>query len=198
MIIFLLLIISVSANNHILENYLFVTNITNSDIILHKHFSNSRPIIIKYINIFEENDNNKKHSIIFNETSNNIFDEYNSLISIMNNDLYFEVNYKNTYSISNAYYNALHVSFYIKNFKFQNMKNNIILGLSFNSPINYDGKYLLEIENYILTFSDTVNSDNIIKNVKIERVGNYFYIIFPSCNEMYYNFIINYDNYNYI
>lgn len=192
-------------NCNIVENYLFSANINNNKITLNKHFSNCRPIIIKYENIFEEyfEDNNynyNKQSIIFDDTSNNIFDIHNSLLSTMNTtNLYFEANYKMTYSISNAYSNALYVSFYMKNFKYQNMKNNIILSLSFNSPINYDGKYILEIQNYILTFSDNVISDNKIKNVKIERFGNYFYLHFPSYNnEMYYNFIINYDNYNYI
>ena len=184
-------------NCNTIENYLFSANINNNKIILNKHFSDCRPIIISYENIFEDNTNNKKQ-IIFNEISNDVFDIYNSVISTMNTtNVYFETKHKMTYCISNSYSNALHVSFYMKDFKFQDMKNNIILSLSFNSPINYDGKNILEIKDYILTFSDKVISDKKVKNVQIERFGNYFYLHFPSYNDdMYYNFIINYDNYN--
>jgi len=71
------------------------------------------------------------------------------------------------------------------------MNNELILNLSFNGPVNYDGEYYLEIKDIIVVFSNKVIVDQENKTITVERFGNNFYLHFPSFKEcLLYDFII--------
>jgi hypothetical protein len=152
-------------------NMLFFAKINNNQIILDDYDNNT--IIIKYEDIYDNN--NFKEKIDFNN-------QYHKLFKISYDMIYDVYDYKNNY---------LNISLKMKNITFE---ENLVLSLSFNNPINYNGRNVLEIKNYIITFSENVLVDNYKNKIQIERFGNWFYLHFPVFkNDLYYNFIIRMD-----
>ncbi len=187
------IVLPVSTN--ILSSNKFSINLENEKIILENFNNNckylSKPII-KYENIFEDiyetesdiiSKANPKYKVMFDDFNIN----KNYIISSMkfnNSDTYFEVKYQ---MITDK---TLLVSFYISSFEFKDTSNDLLVSLSFNKLVNYDSKYYLEVDDYVINFSN--NTDNFNK-VTIERFGNYFYVHLPYfADELYYNFTISY------
>ncbi len=163
-----------------LSNFLFISRIDNNKIILNNYDINNS-VIIKYEYIYQNNEYDKQN-IIFNyslEGSHTYFDYVKTIMKT--DDTYLQVTNSMVYNISNCNNNYLNVSIYIKNLK-QN-DDNLILVLSVNKPVNYDGSHYLEINDYIIIFSETAY---------VERFGNYFYIHFKNKRKIYYNFLIKY------
>ena len=167
MLLLLLLINSVLSLE--IYNMLFFSKINNNQIILDDY--NNNTVFIKYEDIYDNN--TFKEKINFN---------HNKL---------FKITYDMVYDIYEYKYNYLNISLRMKNITFE---ENLVLSLSFNNPVNYNGRNVLEIKNYIITFSNTVLVDNKQNNIEIERFGNWFYLHFPVFkNDLYYYFIIRMD-----
>jgi hypothetical protein len=179
--------LNIKANN-------FYVDFDYDKISLKEYDRSNKDIIIKYETISEDN-TNKSNKIYFsyfhNELENSI--EYVRHIYSFNKtymEFINEVNHTNKYTN-----NKINVYLFMKGWQFDN-NNNIILNISVNNPVNYDGKYYLEINNFIINFSENCNSDYTHKKVFVERFGNYFYIHFPSYkSSLYYNFSIDYNEY---
>ncbi len=176
-----------------LSNFLFSVNFNKNSLILN---DNNVPLNIKYESFYENNINIKINKIEFNSILSEEFDIYSGVETIMDtNKYYFQIFNIISYSIHNYAKNTLEVSLYLTNFEFENFDNNLIINLSFNCPINYDGKYYLEANNYIIVFSErALLDDNLIK-IDVDRFGNNFYLNFPSFKDyLLYNYTIYYNN----
>jgi hypothetical protein len=170
-----------------LYNFLFKADFDKTGIILSNN--NNNYINIKYENIFE---GDKVYPIEFNTFNYDEIDAYNGVITgYENTNFYFEALNIMSYNIYNYETNSLKVSLMIMDYKFQDMNNELILNLSFNGPVNYDGEYYLEIKDIIVVFSNKVIVDQENKTITVERFGNNFYLHFPSFKEcLLYDFII--------
>jgi hypothetical protein len=182
------------------SNLLFKANFNENGIILSNH-DNFNYINIKYEKVYENNHDNDNiiniKPIKFSTVYSDEMDVYNTITTAMddNTNFYFEALNTMSYSIHNYERNSLKVSLIVLGYIFQDMNNEFIINLSFNSSVNYDGEYYLEIKDYIVVFSDKVLSDNENKTAIVERFGNYFYLHFPSFKEyMIYDFTIYYNS----
>ncbi len=187
----------------VLSNDKFSVNFDYDKIILEKLNINKKykfNPIITYQNIFEDiyeteseiiSGTNPKYKILFDNFIEHLgsTNYIKSSVKINNSNTYFESKYQ---MISD---DTLLVSFYISDFKFKNPNNDLLVSLSFTSgPINYNGKYYLEVQDYIINFSNTTTYNLYSDKVSIERFGNYFYIHFPYFeDELFYNFTIKYE-----
>ncbi len=181
-----------------LSNFLFLANLNNNSLIL-KNYDNTNQLNIKYENFYEENKNLIDYNKInFNYILYDEFDIYRAVLTVMDtNNIYFEALNTMSYSIHNYEQNSLKVSLFVMNYKFQDINNEFIINLSFNSPVNYDGEYYLEAKEYIIVFSEEALLDNDKQSVYIKRFGNNFYINFPSFKDyLLFNYTIYYNNYN--
>jgi len=156
-------------------------------------------IYIKYNNYYETNINNIS-DIQFDTINSDNNDNYTYVLTSMyNHNIYIETT--NIYYKSN---NTLKVILLIMEHEFQNTKNELILNLSFNKifygfniimsplgPINFNGKYYLEVGNFNIIFSEKVLIDNEYHVANLERFGNHFYLNFPSFKQyIIYDFTI--------
>ena len=181
-------------NDLTLSNFLFKADFDKNNIIL-TNYKDTNYVNIKYEKIDESNNIN---NIEFNYFYSDEIDVYNTIITSMeHNDFYFEALNTMSYSIHNYDKNSLNVSLMVMDYKFQDMSNEFIINLSFNSPVNYDGEYYLEINDFIIVFSEIVlfDSGNKTASVTVERFGNNFYLHFPAFKEyILYDFIIYYNS----
>ncbi len=184
-------------DNYSLSNFLFLVNFNNNSLTLN-NYDNTNQLNIKYEKFYENNSNNIiNNKIEFNYILYDEFDIYSSIQTIMDNDYYLETLNIMSYSINNYAKNSLEVLVYLSEFQFQNMENDFIINLSFNSPVNYDGEYYLEAKDYIIVFSEKAVLDDNKKSVGIERFGNNFYLSFSSFKDyLLFNYTIYYNNYN--
>ncbi len=178
----------------ILKGQDFYVDFDYSNIVL-KSNCNKRDVIINYETLSEK-DIYKKISFGYFATDLNNNVEYVRQIHSSNYvymELMNEINHTNKYTN-----NKMDVYLFTKRWNFTNMDNNLVLHFSVNHPVNYDGKYLLQISDYNIVFSEFCESDYIKKKVLIERFGNNFYIHFPAYKAaIYYYFSIIYDVYYY-
>jgi hypothetical protein len=178
-----------------LSNLMFKADFNSNGIIL-SNYNNQNYINIKYETMYENNhdndNNNNIKNIKFNIFNSDELDVYHAVISGMEDDtFYFEALNTMSYSIHNYEKNLLNVSLYVTGYEFKDINNEFIINLSFNSPINYDGEYYLELQDYIIVFSNKVFLDYENKTATVERFGNNFYLHFPSFKEfLLYDFII--------
>lgn len=163
---------------------LFTTNFDKNGI-------NINDIYIKYNNYYETNVNNIS-TIQFDKIETDNYNTYKYVLASMYNDnIFFETT--NVYYNSN---NSLKVILLITNHAFQNTNNEFILNLSFNKifygltistkplgPINFNGKYYLEVGDFNIGFSEKVLIDEEYHTTNLERFGNHFYLSFPSFKE---------------
>ena len=177
----LLLVLIINYINYIIAKPLFNTDFDMNGF-------NINNIYIKYNNYYEANINNIS-TIKFDTINSDNYDNYSYVsTSMYNNNIYFETT--NIYYNSN---NSLKVILLITNHQFQDIKNNFILSLSFNKiiygftvstiplgPINFNGKYYLEIDGFNIGFSEKALADDANYMVNLERFGNNFYLHFPS------------------
>ncbi len=174
---FLLLIgfICIVKGNHInydlkLINEYFYVNFDDNSIIFNNYYSDNIKINFEYISDITENN---KQDISFKYFIKEVdeFNKYNILKAVMKND--------------NIYYEMSYESFYYNNYMdvFIKTNSNIIMCISFDKQIiNYNGKNILEVKDYIISTDD---------NITIDRFGNYFYFNFTS-NDNLYKFKIKY------
>jgi hypothetical protein len=162
-------------------------------------------IYIKYNSYYETNVNNIS-AIQFDTISSDNNDNYTFVLtSLYNHNIYIETT--NIFYKSN---NTLKVILLIMEHEFQNTKNELILNLSFNKifyglniltsplgPINFNGKYYLEVGKFNIIFSKKVLIDNEYHMANLDRFGNHFYLNFPSFKEyIIYDFTIFENNIN--
>jgi hypothetical protein len=175
------------------SNLLFKANFNENGIILSNH-DYFNYINIKYEKVYENNHDINQKLIKFSTIYSDEIDVYNTITTAMDDNIfYFEALNTMSNSIHNYEKNSLKVSLIALGYIFQDMNNEFIINLSFNSSVNYDGEYYLEIKDYIIVFSDKVLSDDENKTASVERFGNNFYLHFPSFEEyMIYDFTIRY------
>jgi hypothetical protein len=172
-LIFFLIIINV--HGFTLFNDLYMIDIDDNKLIIKNHFEDNINVTMKYEQIYENNitPTNNYNNILFNYFLQDISEYYHYIGTTMKKDnMYFDANYEMNNYITN-------VQLRISGSTFDNMATGFIISLSFNSPINYDGKYILEIKDYIIQFNEYTYTDDNYKLVTVERFGNNFYLHFP-------------------
>ena len=178
---------------NIVNNYFYI-NYDDNYIILNSYDTPYVKINFEYIAEIDNNEEYKKTNILFNTFIKD--NEYIKTI-MKNKKLYFEMNYDTFYN--NNYVDVFMFMKEQNKTKYGANINNIVICISFDKEnINYDGKYTLELKDYVINFSNISFSDGKYNKVNVERFGNYFYIYFPSYKDyMQYKFTIKYEH-NYI
>jgi hypothetical protein len=167
---------------------LLFTIVTAINMDFDKNGFNINNIYIKYNSWYEGNITNNS-AINFDSINSDSFDNIKYVsTSMYNNNIYFEAT--NIYYNSN---NSIKVILLIMNYHFEDINNDFILNLVFNKivygftipygPINFNGEYNLQIDDFNIEFSNKVLIDNINNMMHLERFGNYFYLHFPSFKE---------------
>ncbi len=175
----------------LLINEYFNINYDDNNIILNNYDISNVKINFEYIAEVSNDEEYNKQNIIFNRfiKDTDDFNNFNYVKTSMKTEqLYFEINYEAIYNK-----NYVDVVMFIKN-KASTSTNNIVICISFDKEIiNYNGKYILEVKDYIINFSNISFSDYKYYKVNVERFGNYFYIYFPSYKDfIHYKFILIY------